>query len=80
MDAFLTGFDATGRVLLVIVGGSVAVLLLLLAVLLVLGLAAVVFDWITNSLGRRWEKRGRKPRGRLGQIILEAYRIGHSQV
>lgn len=80
MAEFLIGFDVTGRVLLRIAGGCAAALLLVLAVLLVLTIASVLFDWITTSLGRRWEKLGRNPRGRLGQIILEAYRGGHGQV
>lgn len=74
MDAFLTGFDATGRVLLRIAGGCAAALLLLLAVLLVLTIASVLFDWITTSMGRRWEQKKHKPRNRLERVILDAFR------
>lgn len=74
MAEFQVGFYATRHVLLRIAGGCAAALLLVLAVLLVLGLAAVVFDWITNGLGRRWERKGHKPRNRLERIILDAFR------
>lgn len=74
MTDFQVGFYAAGRVILRIAGGCAAALLLVLAVLLVLGLAAVVFDRITNGLGRRWERRNHKPRNRLERIILDAFR------
>lgn len=74
MAEFQTGFCATGRVLLRIVGGCAAVLLLALTVLLVLVLAAALFDWATTALGRRWERQGHGPRNRLEGIILDAYR------
>lgn len=74
MTEFLVGFCATGRILLRIAGGCAAAVLLALAVLLVLITASVTFDWITDSLGRRWERKGHKPRNRLERIILEASR------
>ena len=60
--------------MLLISGGCAAVLLLVLAVLLVLGLAAAVFDWITTNLGQRWERKKHTPRNRLERVILDAYR------
>ena len=74
MAEFLIGFEVTGRVLLRIAGGCVAALLLVLAVLLALIIASVLFDWITTSLGRRWEQKKHKPRNRLERIILDACR------
>lgn len=74
MAEFLIGFEVTGRVLLRIAGGCAAALLLVLAVLLVLIIASVLFDWITTSLGRRWEQKKHKPRNRLERIILDAIR------
>lgn len=74
MDAFLIGFETTMHILLLIAGGCVAVLLLVLVVLLVLIIASAVFDWATNSLGRRWERKKHKPRNRLERIILDAFR------
>ncbi|MCI7808114.1 hypothetical protein MR626_02315 [bacterium] len=74
MAEFLIGFEVTGRVLLRIAGVCAAALLLVLAVLLALIIASVLFDWITTSLGRRWEQKKHKPRNRLERIILDACR------
>lgn len=74
MADFLLGFELTGRVLLRIAGGCAAALLLALTVFIVLVLSAAAFDWITNSLARRWEQKGHNPRNKLERIIQESFR------
>lgn len=74
MAEFVIGFESTGRVLLRIAGGCCAVLLLALTVLLVLVTFAALFDRVTDSLAKRWEEKGHRPRNRLERIILESFR------
>lgn len=74
MTEFAMGFEATARVILLFFGGCVAVVLLAALMMLALILAATVFDWITNSLAKRWEKKGHVPRNKLERIILESFR------
>lgn len=71
MTDFVIGFEATGRLLLRVVGGLSAVLLLLVAVLLTLCVAGLLFDMLTNALAQKWEKSGHVPRNKLERIILE---------
>lgn len=76
MADFVTGFRVTAHILLLFSGGCAAVILLALAVLLVLCIAAVLFDWVTTSLGRRWKRKRHSPRNRLERIILDSYQHG----
>lgn len=69
MDYFTSAFAATVRVLLTFAGGAAAVLLALLAVGIAAGLVAWMFDLVTSAMARRWRRKGRKPRGRIGRVI-----------
>lgn len=74
MAYFATGFQAVAQFLLTVSGGLAAVAVFLEAVLLVVCLAGLIFDRVTQAMAKRWEKKGHQPRGKLEQIILEAYR------
>ena len=76
MQNFILGFEVTGRFLLLIAGGAAAVLLFVVGLLLVGCIAGIVFDLVTDTLARRWEKTGRVPRNKLERIILENHRRG----
>lgn len=69
MEQFATAFSATADILAYLAGVAVAILIPALALLVVLGVLAWCFDRITTAIGRRWRKRGKQPRSRIGQII-----------
>ena len=69
MEQFVTAFSATAEILAYLSGVAVAILIPALALLVVLGVFAWFFDRITTAIGRRWHKRGKQPRSRIGQII-----------
>lgn len=75
MENFILGFDATASFLLLVAGGCAAVLLLVLSVLMAVCFAAVVFDWITSSIGRHWARKNHKPRNRLEHILQDGFRL-----
>lgn len=74
MAYFATGFRYVAHLLLVVSGGVAAVAVFLAVVMLVGCLAGLIFDRVTHAMARHWEKRGHQPRGKLEQVILEAYR------
>lgn len=74
MTYFATGFQATIQCLLQFSGGIAAVVVFLVALLLIVCLADAAFDIVTRGLAKRWEKQGRKPRGKFEKIVREAYR------
>lgn len=74
MVYFTTGFQSIAQLLLLLTGGLTAVLLFLTAVVLAVILSGWVFDLLTRATAKRWEHKGRQPRGKLGRIILEHYR------
>lgn len=69
MEQFATAFYATTDILAYLAGVAVAILIPVLALVIVLGVFAWCFDRITTAIGRRWHKRGKQPRSRIGQII-----------
>lgn len=69
MEHFAAAFSATTDILAYVAGVVVAALIAAVAVLVFLGVIGWLFDIITTAMGRRWRKRGKKPRGRIGQII-----------
>ena len=69
MEYFAEAFSATVDILSYASGVVVAILILAIAVLISLGVLAWLFDVITTAMGRRWRKRGKMPRSRVGQII-----------
>lgn len=69
MEQFVTAFSATADILTYLAGVAVAILIPALALLVVLGVFSWCFDLITTAIGRRWHKRGKQPRSRIGQII-----------
>ena len=69
MEHFSAAFSTTTNILAYAAGVAAAILISAIAVLVCLGLLAWLFDIITTAIGRRWHKCGRKPRGRIGQII-----------
>ena len=69
MEHFTAAFSATTGILAYLAGVAVAILIPALALLVVLGVFAWCFDRITTAIGRHWHKRGKHPRGRIGQII-----------
>lgn len=69
MEHFASAFSATTDVLSYASGVAAAILIPAIAVLVCLGVLAWLFDIITTAIGRRWHKRGKQPRSRIGQII-----------
>lgn len=69
MEHFTAAFSATANILAYAAGVAAAILVPAIAVLVCLGVIAWLFDIITTAIGRRWHKRGKQPRGRIGQII-----------
>lgn len=69
MEHFSAAFTATVNILAYAAGVAAAILIAAIAVLVCLGVLACLFDTITTAIGRRWHKRGKQPRGRIGQII-----------
>ena len=69
MEHFTAAFTATVNILAYAAGVAVAILISAIAVLVCLGVLAWLFDIITTAIGRRWHKRGKQPRSRIGQII-----------
>lgn len=69
MEHFTAAFNATADILASAAGVAAAILILAIAVLVCLGVLAWLFDIITTAIGRRWHKRGKQPRGKIGKII-----------
>lgn len=69
MEHFTAAFSTTADILAYAAGGAAAILIAAIAVLVFLGVLAWCFDRITTAIGRRWHKRGKQPRSRIGQII-----------
>lgn len=71
MEQFTTAFFATSDILAYIAGVAVAILIPVLALLLCLSLLACGFDRITAAMARRWRRKNKRPRSRIGQIIYD---------
>lgn len=71
MEQFTTAFLATADILAFLAGGVVAMIVAALAVLIILGIFALCFDCITAAMARRWHRKNKRPRSRLGQIIYD---------
>ena len=69
MDHFTAAFTATADILAYAAGVVAAILIPAIATLVTLGVLAWLFDITTAAIGRRWHKRGKKPRSKIGQII-----------
>lgn len=69
MEHFTAAFNATTDILSYAAGVAASVLIAAIAALVFLGVFAWLFDIVTMAIGRRWHKRGKQPRGRIGQII-----------
>lgn len=74
MVYFTMGFQSIAQLLLLLTGGLTALLLFLAAAALAVILTGWAFDFLTRATAKRWEHKGRQPRGKLGRIILEHYR------
>lgn len=71
MEQFATAFSSTTNILAYAAGVVAAILIPALAALVILGVFAWCFDRITAAIARRWRKRGKKPRSRIGRIIYQ---------
>lgn len=69
MENFTVAFLTTGRVLLAAAGGLSAVLLAAAALIGAALAISAAFDWFTRAAARRWDKKQRKPEGRIGRAI-----------
>ena len=76
MTWYLMGFDAVARVLLVIAGALSALLLAGMIMGIVLMIGSFAFDQITAALARRWKRKGKKPKGRIGAIVMASLEDG----
>lgn len=68
---FVAGWTAAAEFMAMLGGGVCAVFLGVVAIVLLLSVAGVIFDAATNTLARRWEKKGRRPAGRWAEIIAK---------
>lgn len=77
---YLMGFDAVARVLLVIAGALSALLLAGMIAGMIAGIVLVfgswAFDRATTALARRWKRKGKKPKGRIGAIVMASLEDG----
>lgn len=77
-NAFLTGWQNTGAVVAMCLGGVAAVVLgLIIAALFAAAVFAIVgraFDATTNAMAKRWEKTGRRPDTRWAEAITRGRR------
>lgn len=73
---YLMGFDAVARVLLVIAGALSALLLAGMIAGIVLVFGSWAFDRATTALARRWKRKGKKPKGRIGAIVMASLEDG----
>lgn len=69
MEQFTEAFAATTNILAYAAGVAAAILIPAIATLATLGVLAWLFDITTAAIGRRWHKRGKQPRSKLGKII-----------
>lgn len=69
--AFAATFTATANILAYAAGVVAAILIPAIAALATLGVLAWLFDITTAAIGRRWHKRGKEPRSKLGKIIYQ---------
>lgn len=69
MGYFATAFLDAGSKLLHVAGVLAALLLFFAGILAVILIASVAFDAFTGYLARRWKRRGKEPRTRIGRII-----------
>lgn len=69
MENFTAAFSTTASILAYAAGVVAAILIPAIATLATLGALAWLFDITTAAIGRRWHKRGKKPRSKIGQII-----------
>lgn len=69
MENFTAAFSTTASILAYAAGVVAAILIPSIASLVTLGVLAWLFDITTAAIGRRWHKRGKKPRSKIGQII-----------
>lgn len=69
MEHFAEAFSTTTEILSYAAGVASAILIPVVVILVCLGVLAWLFDVITTAIGRRWHKRGKQPRGRIGKII-----------
>lgn len=76
MTWYLMGFDAAARVLLVIAGALSALLLAGMIMGIVLAIGSWAFDRATAALARRWKRKGKKPKGRIGAIVMDSLEDG----
>lgn len=76
MTWYLMGFDAVARVLLVIAGALSVLLLAGMIMGIVLVFGSWAFDRATAALARRWKRKGKKPKGRIGAIVMASLEDG----
>lgn len=69
MENFTVAFLATGRVLFTVAGGLSAVLVVAAALIGATLAISAAFDWFTRAAARRWDRKQRKPEGRIGRAI-----------
>ena len=69
MEHFTAAFSATADILAYAAGVAAAILITAIVVMSSMGVLDWLFHIITTAIGRRWHKRGKQPRGRIGKII-----------
>lgn len=74
IEFFASGFVWVLRVILTILGGATAVILFATALFILAFVAGVIFHLVTELMARRWEKTGKQPSHKLGQIIMRRRR------
>lgn len=69
LNVFVQAFTYTALILSGAVGVCAAVAVCGAAVLVVLAVLAVSFDRLTDWMAKRWQRKGKQPRGRVARII-----------
>lgn len=75
-SAFASGFTATVGLLCMLAGAACALLLAAVALLLLVLVLQAVFDRGTDALAAAWRRRGKAPRWRWAQVIMEGTQKG----
>lgn len=72
-ELFLTSFWTAADFLAAATGYIAAAAIYAAAALMILGIAAALFDGITSALAYRWHRKGRRPKGRIGRVIYGSH-------
>lgn len=72
-ELFLSAFWSAAAFLASATGYIAAGAIYAACALLILGILAELFDGITSAMARRWHRKGRQPKSRIGRVIYGSH-------